>query len=509
MSGDQPDYDAFPPADAGGRLRVPPHSAEAEQSVLGGLLLDPGSMTKITDAVTEADFYAYQHRLIFGAIGALAAAGQPHDVITTFERLQQQGQEQEVGGLAYLNALAQSVPSAANIVRYAEIVSERATLRAVIAASDEIATAAFNTQGRPVAAVVDEAKAKFGRIAEHRRIGGSRQLPVMTGPELVESATSMRWLCKGILPEQSLGMLYGASGTFKSFLALDAVCHVVHGLPWLGRRTQQGPGLWIAGEGGRGFGHRINAWHKQRRLQPSRDLVGIPASIDLGTEAWRVVDAVQSRVAITPRIVVVDTLSQTYTSGAEENSATDMAAYLRELGSRFRDLWGATVIVVHHSGHNATERPRGSSAIQANTDFLFGCWRDEKEMLATLSCQHMKDGDRFDDATFSLLKVDLGSDADGDRVTHLAARHLSSAEEVQEAAAAEVKAGRGGKNQLLLSLLQNGEKESALRKAFYADCGLSDEEAKRKAYYRARKWAFEQGFMEVSEGYVITLKAVK
>lgn len=488
------------------RLRVPPHSAEAEQSLLGSLLMDGAALGLISDTVNAGHFFRHENRLIFGAVAAVVKAGHMVDVISVFEWLQNAGQHEDAGGLAYLNALAQCVPSSANARRYAEIIAERAALRAVIAVTDEIATAAFNPQGRSAAQLMDEARTRVGQIQEASRIGGARRLPVLTGPQLIEEAASMSWLCDGILPEQSLGMLYGASGTFKSFLALDAVLHIVHGLPWLGRHTQQGPALWIAAEGGKSFGHRVAAWHRSRRLKPSADLVGIPASIDLGTDAWRVVEAVQSTVAITPRIVVVDTLSQTYTGGAEENSATDMAAYLRELGARFRDLWKCTVIVVHHSGHTATERPRGSSAIQANTDFLFGCWRDEKEMLATLSCQHMKDGERFDDATFALSKVDLGTDKRGKPLSHLAARHLNSAEEVQEAAEAEVQAGRGGKNQLLVSLMQNGGKETDLRRSFYADCGLDNEEARRKAYYRARAWAIKSGIMEVAKGYILTLK---
>lgn len=488
------------------RLRVPPHSLEAEQSVLGGLLIDGEALGRVTDVLASADFYRHEHRLIFDAIVALAGACQPADTITTFERLQELGQADAAGGLAYLNQLAQSVPGSNSIRRYAEIVAERAALRQIIAATDEIATSAFNPQGRDIGRLLDAAKESLGRISEQRRMGGAKRLPVLTGPQLVEQATSMRWLCKGVLPEESIGMLFGASGTFKSFVALDALCHVVHGLPWMGRRTQQGPGLWIAGEGGKGFGHRVNAWHRQRRLQPPKDLVGIPAAIDLGNEAWKVVEAVQSSVAITPRLVVVDTLSQTYTAGAEENSATDMAAYLRELGARFRDLWHCTVIVIHHSGHNASERPRGSSAIQANTDFLFGCWRDEKEMLATLGCVHMKDGDRFDDATFSMLKVGLGTDSDGDQVSHLAARHLSSAEEVSEAMAEESKAGRGGRNHLLLSLVQNGMLETDLRKVFGTECGVNDPAARRQAYHRAMSWAKQNRFLEVAEGRIITLK---
>ena len=96
------------------------------------------------DLLTDSDFYRYEHRLIYAAIGALVNASKPADVITVFEQLQSLGKADDCGGLAYLNALAQSVPSAANMRRYAEIVRERAILRKLIAASDEIATNAFN-----------------------------------------------------------------------------------------------------------------------------------------------------------------------------------------------------------------------------------------------------------------------------------------------------------------------------------------------------------------------------
>jgi replicative DNA helicase len=153
------------------RLRVPPHSVEAEQSVLGGLLLDNLAWDRAADLLTEGDFYRLEHRLIFGAIASLIGASKPADVITVFEQLQGLGKGDDVGGLAYLNALAQSVPSAANLRRYAEIVRERAILRKLIATSDEIATNAFNPQGRAVAQLLDEAEAQILKIGEE----GARQ----------------------------------------------------------------------------------------------------------------------------------------------------------------------------------------------------------------------------------------------------------------------------------------------------------------------------------------------
>ena len=161
------------------QLRIPPHSIEAESSVLGGLLLDNAAWDRVSDLLTDTDFYRYEHRLIYGATSALINATKPADVITVFEHLQNQGKAEEVGGLSYLNSLAQYVPSAGNIRRYAEIVRERSILRKLVSASDEIATNAFNPQGRPVADIVDEAEQKIFNIGEQ----GSRMKQGFQGME--------------------------------------------------------------------------------------------------------------------------------------------------------------------------------------------------------------------------------------------------------------------------------------------------------------------------------------
>ncbi len=164
------DLDASSPPYEGDRqlaqLRVPPHSIEAESSVLGGLLLDNGAWDRVADLVQESDYYRHEHRLVYGAIAALVNANKAADVITVYEQLQTQGRADEVGGLAYLNSLAQYVPSAANIRRYAEIVRERAILRKLISVSDEIATHAFNPKGKAVASILDEAEQKIFNIGE-------------------------------------------------------------------------------------------------------------------------------------------------------------------------------------------------------------------------------------------------------------------------------------------------------------------------------------------------------
>ena len=148
------------------QLRVPPHSIEAEQSVLGGLLLDNEALDRITDLISETDFYRSEHKLIFQQMSRLLERGKPADVITVSEAIEQAGLTDETGGLVYLGELAANTPSAANIRRYAEIVRERAVLRHLVVAGDEIATDALNPLGRDAKELLDTAEQKVFAIAE-------------------------------------------------------------------------------------------------------------------------------------------------------------------------------------------------------------------------------------------------------------------------------------------------------------------------------------------------------
>ena len=147
-------------------LRIPPHSIEAEQSVLGGLLLDNAAFDKIADLVGEGDFYRDEHKRIYRQIRKLLERSKPVDVVTVAESLDLAGEGSETGGLAYLGELAANTPSAANIRRYAEIVRERAILRKLVTAGDEIAGSAFSPMGRDPKQLLDEAEAKVFAIAE-------------------------------------------------------------------------------------------------------------------------------------------------------------------------------------------------------------------------------------------------------------------------------------------------------------------------------------------------------
>jgi replicative DNA helicase len=147
-------------------VRTPPHSLEAEQSVLGGLLLDNAAWDRVADMVKADDFYRHEHRLIFQHIARLIDGNRPADAVTVYESLKNAGKADEVGGLAYLSTLAQNTPSAANIRRYGEIVRDRSVLRRLVSVGDEIATSALNPQGKDTKMVLDEAESKVFQIAE-------------------------------------------------------------------------------------------------------------------------------------------------------------------------------------------------------------------------------------------------------------------------------------------------------------------------------------------------------
>jgi replicative DNA helicase len=147
-------------------VRVPPHSLEAEQAVLGGLLLDAHAWDNVGDVLRAENFYRPDHRLIFAAIAALASEGKPCDVVTVSEELQRHSQLDNAGGLAYLGTLARDTPTAANARAYALIVRERSLLRDLIQAGTDIAASVFNNEGETARELVDNAERRVFSIAE-------------------------------------------------------------------------------------------------------------------------------------------------------------------------------------------------------------------------------------------------------------------------------------------------------------------------------------------------------
>ncbi len=155
------------------QIKLPPHSVEAEQSVLGGLMLESAALDRISDLVTEDDFYRREHRLIYRQIVRMSEQAKPVDVITVAEALENSNELEKAGGLAYLGSLVQNVPSAANVRRYGEIVRERSIMRKLVEVGTDIAASAYNPTGRDAAQLLDEAEGKVFEIAESGAKGKS------------------------------------------------------------------------------------------------------------------------------------------------------------------------------------------------------------------------------------------------------------------------------------------------------------------------------------------------
>jgi replicative DNA helicase len=215
-------------------LRVPPHSVEAEQSVLGGLLLDNSTWDSVADRLRSEDFYRRDHQLIFAGIAELSARSEPSDAVTLAEYLASKGQADDTGGLAYLAGLARDTPTAANIRAYADIVRERSVLRQLIRVSGEVAASAYDSEGRTATELVDEAERRVFEIAEQGRRTGSGFVPIRD----VLGATIDRL----DMLHQNQGQLTGVSTGYNDLDRMTAGLQpgdliIVAGRPSMGKTT--------------------------------------------------------------------------------------------------------------------------------------------------------------------------------------------------------------------------------------------------------------------------------
>ena len=456
----------------------------AEQSVIGGVLSEPATFAAVKEILTPEQFEDPSCRMIYQAILDEHEAGEV-SLLTVAERLERNGTLPVVGGFPKLVQMAQDVIPG-NAVQSARVVRRQAQRAALGRVGARLQEAAEKGSVTPA----DLAKLAVDYLQPLARETESEARLLMDVTALDARHQAQRWAVKGVVPSNAVGMIFGASGAFKSFVALDYALHRAYGMTWCGRRTAKGTPIYIAAEGGAGLILRIKAWHQLHGMDwrecPMRVVI-VPMA--LMTEAGVLRDAIVT-ADVTPSDIVVDTMSQCFSG--EENSSTEVASFLRTIGTELRDPFGATVIVVHHNGHSATERPRGSSAIVSNTDFVFGCFRDEKEMMATVQCIKQKDGERCADLTFSLHHQVLGKDDDGDDVTSLVAKYISGAAEI---IAAATKSGAPSSFTRLLQAIGTGAPEEEVRKRFYESMPESDTDTRRQAYFRAMRRAEGQSLI--------------
>lgn len=256
-----------------------------------------------------------------------------------------------------------------------------------------------------------------------------KQTKFKTFDELLTDAKNLRWVIKHYLPADSIGVLYGASGSGKSWIAIDMALHIACGLPWCGNKTRQGKVLYVAAEGAAAMAYRIKGWlqghpavtdAEQLIRQNVRFFTGVANLSETNPVKTAAATAEEIKNRLTeeshqPDLVIIDTLSQTMTG--DENAASDVSLFMNNIAMHLREPFKACVVVVHHAGKGNSTTPRGSSAIQANTSFLYCVTREGKDMACTLSCAHMKDSIPASDVVFGWQSQVIGRDEDGDDIT--------------------------------------------------------------------------------------------
>ena len=403
------------PASGSAALRVPPHSVDAEQAVLGGVLIDNGAWDRIADVVTAAHFYRSDHRAVFGAVASLCDEGRPCDAVTVAERLDRDGLLDSSGGLAYLADLAQNTPNAANIVAYAEIVRERAVLRDLIRTSAEIAESAFRPQGRAARELLDDAERRILEIAERGGAGRRESVPikhVLSGvmeriDELSRRDNPITGVPSGFkdldamtagLQRGDLVIVAGRPSMGKTAFAMNIVEEAaIQGRLSVAVFSMEMPAEQLAMRMLSSLGRIDQQKVRTGRLDPEDwPRLTSPLAMLNDTNIFIVDDSTLNPTELRARcrrlkreqeldLVVIDYLQLMYVPGTSENRATEISEISRSLKALAREM---KVPVVACSQLNRSLELRGnkrpvmsdlreSGAIEQDADLILFIYRDE------------------------------------------------------------------------------------------------------------------------------------
>jgi replicative DNA helicase len=397
------------------RLKIPPNSVEAEQSLLGGLMLDNESWDKIADLIVAPDFYRKDHRLIFAAVAALIEDSQPCDVVTVSEYLDSRNELEAAGGLPYLATLANETPGAANARAYARILRERSTLRSLIHAGNEISGNAFSADGRTATELVDEAERLVFEIAEKGSRGkaGFRPLKQIL-PDAVDRIdalhqsdgditgiptgyTELDKLTAGLQPGELI-IIAGRPSMGKTTLAVNIAenaaigANVPTAIFSMEMPAQQLAFRMISSLG------RVDQSHLRTGKFPDEDWSRINTAVQLMSDAPIFIDdspalsptEIRARARRLKRehglgLIVLDYLQLMQVHGSTENRATEISEISRSLKALAKEL-ELPVIALSQLNRSVEQRTdkrpvmsdlRESGAIEQDADLIVFIFRDE------------------------------------------------------------------------------------------------------------------------------------
>ena len=397
-------------------LKIPPNSVEAEQSILGGLMIDKVAWEKISDLIVESDFYRKDHQIIFSVISKLNQNGHPCDVVTVSEDLNKEGNLEDAGGLEYLALLTNETPGAANIVAYSKILRERSTLRALISAGNEISGGAYSTDGRSSEELLDEAQRLVFEISERgsRSESGFKSvkniLPdTMKRIEVLhESEGDITGIPTGYrnfdkytagLQNQDLIIIAGRPSMGKTTLAVNIAENAAIGskIPTaifsMEMSSEQLMFRMISSLG------RVDQTHLRTGNFHDEDWLRINTAVQLMSDAPLYIDDTPAMTPIEVRararrlkrehglgLIILDYMQLMHVSGSKENRATEMSEISRSLKALAKELKIPIIALsqLNRAVDSRTDkRPilsdlRESGAIEQDADLIVFLFREEE-----------------------------------------------------------------------------------------------------------------------------------
>ncbi|TCO41777.1 replicative DNA helicase [Dokdonella fugitiva] len=396
-------------------LRVPPHSVEAEQAVLGGLMLSPDSWDRVADRLVEDDFYRKDHRLIYRAIGELSAKGMPYDAVTLGDWFQAQNLSDLVGGASYVIELANSTPSAANITAYADIVREKSVLRQLIDAGTEIAGDAFQPEGRSSQELLEVAEQKVFHIAEAGARGRKGFVPMRSAVKEAFQILHQRYENRGSvtgLPTGFIDLDEMTAGLQPSDLIIVAArpsmgktAFSVNMAEYAALKTKKAVAVFSMEMSASQLAFRlisslgrINQQHLRTGDLAEEEWPRVTNAITLLSEAKIFID---DTPALSPSelrarsrrlkrehdlgLIVIDYLQLMQVPGTKENRATEISEISRSLKALAKEL-NVPVIALSQLNRSLEQRTdkrpvmadlRESGAIEQDADVIMFIYRDE------------------------------------------------------------------------------------------------------------------------------------
>ena len=396
-------------------LKVPPHSLEAEQSVIGGLMLVNRAWDDIADIINEQDFYRHDHALILRSIYALSEEGQPYDLVTVSEWLGARGELDSIGGLAYLSILANDTPTAVNIKAYANIVREYSILRSLIQVGNEISASAYNSDGKPSKQLVDEAERKVFLIADQR--AGNRQgfeainellgRAVKRVEEMYRSDTTLTGIATGFtdfdaktsgLQKSDLIIIAGRPSMGKTSFAMNlAENAALHNNNSVAVFSMEMPGEQLALRMMSSLG-RIDSHSLRTGKLDDQDWPRLISSVSMLSKAKLFIDDTASLTPTDLRartrrlkrehgldLVIVDYLQLMQVGGSTENRATEISEISRSLKALAKEL-EVPIVALSQLNRSVEQRPdkrpvmsdlRESGSIEQDADVILFIYRDE------------------------------------------------------------------------------------------------------------------------------------